>query len=307
MTRQTAHTLLLAFTALIWGMAFVAQSAGGALGPFTFLACRSWVGLAVLLPTLGFFEAARRKAGRPAGLPQTRAAKNALLAGGAACGTALCAASAAQQAAITLDPSTAKAGFITAMYVVLVPVFGRLLGCRCGAQVWLCVLVSVAGLYLLCMKNGFGSIGPSDGLLLACAALFSVQILLINHFSPQVDGLWLSCMQFFVVAVQSTVCMFALEQPSWEAIAANAVPVLYCGVFSSGIAYTLQIIGQKDLDPAVASIVMCLESVFGALGGWLVLGQTLTLREGAGCALIFGAVVLAQLPLRRLLRMRKTA
>ena len=299
MTKQTGHTLLLVLTAFIWGMAFVAQSVGADIGAFTFLASRSWVALAVLGPMLPLFDRARRRRGMAGGRPETPAQKKALLLGGLACGTALCAASAAQQAAITMNASTAKAGFITAMYVVLVPVFGVFLRRRCGAQVWFCVAVSVAGLYLLCMQGGFGGVGRADWLLLACAALFSVQILLVDHFSPLVDGVRLSCLEFLVVAVQSTLCMLLFEQPTWAALAANAVPVLYCGVFSSGVAYTLQILAQKDLDPAVASIAMCLESVFSALGGWLILGQTLTLREGAGCALIFGAVVLAQLPLGR--------
>lgn len=307
MTKQTGYTLLLTLTALIWGLAFVAQSMGTGVGAFTFLACRSWIALLFLGPLVPVFDAVRRKKGQPCGRPASKAGKKMLYLGGLACGTALCAASAVQQAALMVDPSTAKAGFITAMYVVLVPVFGAFLGRRCAPQVWFCVLVSVAGLYLLCMKGGFGSIGRADWLLLAGAVLFSIQILLIDYVSPQVDGVRLSCIQFFVVAVLSTVGMAAFEQPTWSAILANAAPILYCGIFSSGVAYTLQIISQKELAPAVASIVMCMESVFGALGGWLILGQRLTMREGLGCGLIFVAVVLAQLPLRRLFHRAENA
>jgi drug/metabolite transporter (DMT)-like permease len=147
------------------------------------------------------------------------------------------------------------------------------------------------------MTNGFGGIQSSDLILLLCAVLFSFQILSVDHFSPQVDGVRLSLLQFFVVAVESTAAAFLFETPTAAGLTENALPILYCGVLSSGVAYTLQILGQKDLNPAIASLIMCLESVFSALGGWLLLHQSLSLREGAGCALIFAAVVLAQLPI----------
>ena len=206
---------------------------------------------------------------------------------------------------ITLNPSTAKAGFLTAMYVVLVPVFGLALGRKGSAQLWLSMVIAVAGLYLLCMKNGFGGIESSDWLLIGCAVLFSFQILSVDHFSPLVDGVRLSLLQFFVVAVESTAAAFLLETPSLADLTANVWPIVFCGVFSSGVGYTLQILGQKDLNPAIASLIMCLESVFSAIGGWLILHQSLSLREGVGCALIFAAVVLAQLPLKELVGCRK--
>ena len=218
------------------------------------------------------------------------------------CGTLLFAASAAQQIGITLNPSTAKASFITAMYVVLVPVAGLLFGRKSPAQIWACVVLSVAGLYLLCMQGGFGGVEASDGVLLLCAALFTFQIIAVDHFSPRLDGVRLSLVQFLVVAVESTAASLLTETVALADITANALPVLYCGLLSSGVGYTLQILGQRDLDPAIASLAMCLESVFGALGGWLLLSQSLSLRELAGCALIFAAVVGAQLPLGRLLR-----
>ncbi len=300
MTKQTGHTLLLLAASLIWGLAFVAQSMGSGLGAYTFLASRSWVALGILFPMILGFDAIRKKRGLPTGKPKNKAGAKQLRRGAFLCGTVLFAASAAQQIAITIDPSTAKASFITAMYVVLVPVGGILIGRRCGAQVWGCVALSVWGLYLLCMQGGFGGVSASDWILLLCAALFSCQILLVDHFSPLVDGVRLSFGMFFVEAVWSTLFAFAFEQPTWAAIAAAALPILYCGLLSSGLGYTFQILGQEGIHPAVASLAMCPESVFGALGGWLVLGQTLTGRELGGCALIFAAVVLAQVPLKAL-------
>ena len=300
MKTQTRNTLLLVLCALIWGLAFVAQSAGASLAPFAFLACRSWLAVAFLWPLCHVFDALRRRQGAPsAPAPQPG---RLLAVGGAVCGTLLFAASAAQQIGITLDPSTAKASFITAMYVVLVPVAGLALGRKSPAQLWACVALSVAGLYLLCMQGGFGGIRPSDGVLLLCAALFTLQIIAVDHFAPRLDGVRLSLAQFLTVAVESTAASLLCEKVALADIAGAALPVLYCGLLSSGVGYTLQIVGQRDLDPAIASLAMCLESVFGALGGWLLLGQGLSTREIAGCGLIFAAVVGAQLPLGRLLR-----
>ena len=242
------------------------------------------------------FDAVHRKQGVPFSGPATNAERKTLLIAGLICGTLLFAASAAQQIGITINPSTAKAGFLTAMYVVLVPVFGLFLGRRGNVQLWLSMVISVGGLYLLCMKNGFGGIEPSDWILLSCAVLFSFQIMAVDHFSPLVDGVRLSLLQFFVVAVESTAAAFLFETPALAEFGANWLPLIYCGVLSSGVAYTLQILGQKELNPAIASLIMCLESVFSALGGWLILHQRLSVREGFGCVLIFAAVVLAQLP-----------
>ena len=303
MNTQTKHSLMLMLCAFIWGTAFVAQSAGSGMGAYSFLAGRSWLAVLVLIPTVLAFDAIRRKKGTDA-KPKTAAEKKKLLTAGLVCGTFLFAASAAQQIGITLNPSTAKAGFLTAMYVVLVPVFGLFLGRRGNARLWLSMVIAVGGLYLLCMKNGFGSIESSDLILLSCAVLFSFQIMAVDHFSPQVDGVRLSLLQFFVVAVESTLAAFLFETPSLAEFGANLLPIAYCGVMSSGVAYTLQILGQRNLNPAIASLIMCLESVFSALGGWLLLHQNLSLREGFGCALIFAAVVLAQLPVEELLSCR---
>ena len=208
MTNQTKNSMLLMLCALIWGTAFVAQSAGSGMGAFSFLAGRSWMAVLVLLPTVKAFDALHHRQGRPDGKPKTAAERKLLLKAGLMCGTLLFLASAAQQLGITLDPSTAKAGFLTAMYVVLVPVFGLFLGRKGSAQLWVSMAIAVVGLYLLCMKDGFGSIQSSDWLLLLCAVLFSFQIMAVDHFSPQMDGVRLSLVEFFVVSVESTVAAF---------------------------------------------------------------------------------------------------
>ena len=305
MNTQTRNSLLLLLCSFIWGTAFVAQSAGAGMGAYSFLAGRSWLAVIVLLPTVSAFDALRRKQGAACGWPKGEQGKT-LRKASLICGTLLFAASAAQQIGITLNPnSTAKSAFLTAMYVVLVPVFGLALGRKNSPQLWVSMVISVAGLYLLCMKNGFGGIEASDLVLLLCAVLFSFQILSIDHFAPQVDGVRLSLLQFFVVAVESSIAAVLLETPSIAQFGENLLPIAYCGIFSSGVAYTLQIIGQKDLHPAIASLIMCMESVFSALGGWLILHQSLSARESVGCALIFVAVVLAQLPVEDGLKCRK--
>ncbi len=304
MSKQTRNTLLLTLTALIWGFAFIAQSMGAVLGAFTFLACRSWLGAVVLLPVIAGADYFRAKNGETYGWPAAKDARRYMLRGGLTCGFFLFAASAAQQMAMTLNASTAKAGFITAMYVVLVPIVGSIFfRKKIGGQIWVCVAISVIGLYLLCMTNGFEGIEPSDLLLLLCAVLFTLQILSVDVFSPKMDCIRLSLLQFITTAVLATLCAFLFETPVLSEIVACAGPILYCGILSSGVAYTLQIVAQKALNPAIASITMCLESVFAAIGGFLVLQQLLTLREAAGCALIFAAVVLAQIPFK----MRKPA
>ena len=271
MNTQRKNSLLLLLCAFIWGTAFVAQSAGSGMGACSFLAGRSWLAVLVLLPTVKVFDLVRQRSTGTTGAPKTPEERRCLRRASLVCGTLLFVASAAQQFGLTLNPSTAKAGFLT-------------------------VAIAVCGLYLLCMRNGFGGVERSDMVLLLCAVLFSFQIMAVNHYGPQVDGVRLSLRQFFVVAVESSVAALLLEHPAPAEFAVNAVPLLYCGVMSSGVAYTLQILGQRDMNPAVGSLIMCLESVFSALGGWVLLHQSLSPREGVGCVLIFAAVVLAQLP-----------
>ena len=306
MNTQRKNSLLLLLCAFIWGTAFVAQDVcADAMGAFTFNGTRYYIAVLSLLVVLAVSSGFRKD--RPQISPaEKKAQRRQLWLGGFCCGTVLAIASNFQQAGLVAGTDGGKAGFITALYVVLVPVFGLFLGRKGSAQLWVSMVVAVLGLYLLCMKNGFGSIESSDWLLLSCAVLFSFQIIAVDHFSPQVDGVRLSLAEFLVVSVESTAAALLFETPSAAQFAENALPILYCGIMSSGVAYTLQILGQRDLNPAIASLIMCLESVFSALGGWLLLGQSLSAREVFGCALIFAAVVLAQLPLEMLHRAKKT-
>ena len=291
---QVRNTLLLTLGAFIWGVAFVAQSVGsGYVGPYTFLASRSWLACLFLL---GVLAVQRRVRAAERARPTVAQNPRALLVGGGLCGAMLFAASAAQQIGIA-GTTAAEASFITALYVVLVPVLGIAAGRRPGLRLWLCVAASVAGLYLLCLA-GTGSLRftGSEWMLLLCALLFTFQILLVGHYSARLDGLLLSLMEFFATAVLATVCMLLWEHPTLAQLQSAAVAIVYCGILSSGVGYTLQIVGQRNLDPAIASLAMCLESVFGALAGWLLLGQTLSPVELLGCALMFAAIVAAQLP-----------
>ena len=287
---QLLHSLLLLLTAVIWGVAFVAQSAGmDHVGPYTFNCARSLLGGLVLLPVL----AARRR-GETRSL--SRRERRTLLAGGAMCGVALFMASSLQQIGIQYT-SVGKAGFITACYIVLVPLLGLLLGKRCSLSVAAAVGMALVGLYLLCVTETL-SVGLGDLLMLGCALMFSVHILVIDFFAPRADGVALSCIQFFVCALLSAVPALALERPSLAGLAAAWAPVLYAGVLSSGVGYTLQMVGQRGMNPTVASLILSLESCVSVLAGWLLAGERLTGRELAGCAVMFAAIVLAQLPPR---------
>ncbi len=300
---------VLLLCAMIWGFAFSAQSVGAEhVGPWTFLAARAWIGVATLLVFIGIRKILIRNTeeGRNAyedasiGLSEKVSegkgaalnGRNGLLAAGAATGVLLCLASVLQQAGIAYT-SVAKSSFITAMYVVIVPLISLFLGRKAKAKVWIAVVLSVAGLYLLSFSGSIDAINKGDLLTLACAVLFSFQIICINHFVNRLDGLVLSCSEFFFEALVATAGMVLFEEPSLTAIIPALGAILYAGVMSNGIAYTLQVIGQRGFDPTIASICMCMESVFGALGGFLLLGQTLTLREILGCALMFFAIILA--------------
>ncbi len=275
--------------AFIWGSAFVAQDVAAAdLGPFTVNAVRSWIGAFALL-AVSFLL--RRQ--QPIAAEQRSSYRKQLLWGGLGCGILLTVAANLQQAGIgATDPG--KAGFITSLYVVLVPIFGIFLKRRAPYTVWIGVVVSLVGLYLLCITDTF-TIAPSDLLILLCAVFFAFQILLVDRL-PALHGTHLCCAQLFVVAITSTVLMFVFEAPSWQLILKHWFPLVYIGVFSSAIAYTLQIVSQKGSNPTVVSLLLCLESVFAVLTGWVVLQDTLLPREILGCCLMFGAVVLASLP-----------
>lgn len=308
-------TILLLITAIIWGSAFVAQSVGtGYVGPFTFNFVRNILGGLVLLPVIWIMDKLRcvdntadsvDRADKSAGENEltgsnssetSREGSKTLIIGGVCCGIALCVASNLQQFGL-MHTTVGKAGFITALYIIIVPVIGIFLKKKCGVKVWLGVVIALAGFYLLSVKDGF-TLEQSDIYLLCSAIMFSVHILLIDHFSPKVDGVKMSCLQFFVCGIISGIIMLITETPTIAAIRGAWIPLAYSGILSCGVAYTLQIVAQKDYNPTVASLVLSLESVFSALAGWLILHQELSARELTGCALIFCAIILAQLPSR---------
>ena len=294
-SNKLKQSIILFMAATIWGFAFVAQSVGmDYVGPYTFIAARNVVALAVLLPWVAVMDRGRRKKDK-AGWQKEDC--RTLLIGGICCGICLFAASALQQTGMKYT-TVGKAGFITAMYIVLVPVFGIFLKKKTGVRVWLAVVVALAGLYLLCMTKGDFHVQKGDLYILGCAAVFSVHILVVDHFSPLVDGVKLSCVQFAVNAVLGTVMMLLLERPDMSALIAAWLPIVYAGALSSGLGYTFQIIGQKGMNPTAASLILSLESVISVLAGWLLLHQALTVRELFGCTLVFAAIILVQLPVK---------
>lgn len=292
---QFRNSLILLLTATIWGTAFVAQSvAMDYIGPFTFNGIRFLIGGTVLLPFLFLMGKKKEELSETVGKQE----KKTMWFGGIFCGIFLCIASAFQQFGIK-GTSVGKAGFITALYIILVPVFGIFLHKKAGMQLWLSVLIAIAGLYLLCMKKETFALNHYDVILLFSAATFALHILCVDYFSPKMDSVKLSCIQFYVCAILSFIMMFIAEHPDMSAIATAWKPILYAGVMSCGVAYTLQVVGQKDLNPVIASLIMSLESVVSAIAGWLILGQRLTKRETAGCVVMFVAIILAQLPSKR--------
>lgn len=289
--RQTRGILLLVLTAFIWGTAFVAQSVGmDYIGPFTFNGVRNLVACVALSPVIFFFDFTRKKKG----IVKPEFQNKLYIKGGIICGIFLFAASSLQQIGI-MYTTAGKAGFLTALYIVFVPVLGIFFRKKTGILVWICVIIALMGAYLLSVKEGF-SIAYSDIYLLICAVLFSWQIIFIDKYAPLTDNVKLSFVQFLTTGVISTVIALVVEHPSIANILACAGPILYTAVMSSGVAYTLQIVGQRDTPPAIASLVMSLESVFSALAGWVVLNEVLSPKETLGCVLVFAAVILSQLP-----------
>ena len=285
------QSMLLLLAAAIWGVAFVAQSVGMEyVGPFTFLASRSILGAFVLLPYIVIRN--KKKT-------EHTADKKTLLLGGVCCGSLLFLASILQQIGI-MYTTVGKSGFITAMYIVVVPVLSIFLKKKAGMKIWTGVILAVTGLYFLCMVPGVVTIQKGDILTFLCAIAFSFHILTVDHFAPKIDGVKLSCIQFLTCAFWSGIGMFLFETPRVENILAAWLPILYAGALSSGVAYTLQIIGQRGLNPTVASLIMSMESVISVIAGWAILGQSLSVRELTGCVLMFVAIVLVQLPDKRI-------
>ena len=293
------NNILLMVTAFIWGSAFVAHSAGMEyIGPFTFNAVRCLLGAAALLPVIWILD--KKKSiteNREVSAAIERKERHTLLLGGLFCGCLLGAASTLQQIGMVYT-SAGKAGFITALYILLVPIFGIFLGKKAGLKIWAGVILAIIGMYFLCITQGF-TIGKGDLLVCICSVIFSVHILVIDYYAPRTDGVKLSCIQFLVSGLLCAVPMFFFEKPSPTDIGAAWLPLFYAGVLSCGVAYTLQILAQKNTDPTVASLILSLESVFAALTGWLVLGEKLSGREVFGCTLVFAAIILAQLPAKK--------
>lgn len=298
--RKLLSNIALLTAALVWGFAFVSQEqAAKYVDTFTVNALRSFVAVIALIPLILFTS---KKSGRPV-LEKTKADRKLLVTAGVLCGTFLCISSNIQQFGISLYPETAaisaRSGFITALYVIFVPILGIFFKKKVGLNVWISVLVAIAGLYLLCGSSGITGIYLGDIVVLCCAISFSFQILCIDHFIDRVDGVKLATIQFFTCGVLSLVLMLIFERPPIEDIISASKYILYLGLVSSGVGYTLQIIGQKYSDnPTVASIIMSLESVFAALGGWMIMKKALSPIELIGCAVVFFAIVLAQIELK---------
>ncbi len=305
------NSLLLLLTATIWGVAFVAQSVGmDYVGPLTFNCVRSLLGGIVLIPCiwlLGRLDGKQAVQKRRTAEEKKKEQKD-LLAGGILCGILLCLASNFQQMGI-MYTSVGKAGFITTCYIIIVPILGIFLNRKCGINVWFGVLFALLGLYFLCVKGNTSTVemerliswfpvGKGEILLMICALLFSLHILVIDYFTVRVDGVKMSCIQFFVCGVLSGAGMFLVEEPRMAEILTAWQPILYAGIMSCGVAYTLQIVGQKGMNPTVASLILSLESVISVLAGMVLLSQKMSQWEILGCALMFIAIVLAQLPQR---------
>ena len=289
--RQVVFPILAAF---IWGTAFVAQDlCADSIGAFAFNATRYFIAVLALLVVILISD--KLKKNKPTLTAQEKKAANKQLwLGGLCCGAALAIASNFQQAGLVAGTDAGKAGFITALYVVLVPVFGLFFKRKVSLPTWIAVVLSVVALYLLCIKGDF-SLAPGDLLVLVCAVCFAVHILVIDHFTAYCDGVKLSCLQFLFAGIISTICMFIFEDVDFAAILSCALPLLYVGIFSCGVGYTLQILAQKDSNPTVVTILLSLESVFAGLAGAIILKQQMTVREYIGCAIMFAAVILAQI------------
>lgn len=293
MKQQIKSSLILLLTATIWGVAFVAQSVGMEyIGPFTFNAIRCVLGGMVLIPVILVLKKKKETGAEN----QEKEDRKTLWMGGIACGVILCIASNLQQFGI-MEASVGKSGFFTALYIVMIPVIGIFIGKRPGIKLWFCVALAVVGMYLLCMKDGSFTIERADIMLLLCALAFSFHILVVDYFSPKVDGVKMSCIQFFVCGVLSAVGMLFTEAPDISNIQAAWLPLLYAGLLSCGVGYTLQIVGQKGINPVIASLIMSLESVISALAGWVILGQVLSPKEILGCVLMFVAIIITQIPI----------
>lgn len=288
MSKKTRSVGLLLVTAIIWGFAFVAQSTGmDHVGPYTFMSCRFLLAAAALYPVTKLLDKQKTP-------DEIRSGKQGLLKAGIICGLALFLGCVFQQVGLQYT-TVGKAGFITTLYIVIVPVFGFLAHKKSSGKIWISVLLSIFGLYLLCMNESF-SLSKGDILELIGAFAFAVQILVVDRVIGHLDGVKLSCIQYLVCCFCSAVLMLLFEKPAFADISGALIPILYAGLCSNAIGNTFQVVAQKNLDATLASLLMSLESVFSVLAGWILLNQALSIKEGIGCILMFTAIILAQLP-----------
>ena len=296
MSKNFKGNVILLIAAIIWGLAFVAQDkAAATVPPFAVNAIRSYIGFLALLPVCAILS----RKNKEKLIPQNKTDRKNLLLAGVLCGVMLTISANLQQFGIAAYPNgaaaSARSGFITAMYVVLVPVFSLFFKKKTGINVWFAVLLSVVGLYLLCFSGGVGGFYGGDLVVFGCAIAFAFHIICEDRFGSSVNPVKLSCIQFFVCATLSLVLMLIFEKPTFSGVMTAMPYLLYIGIMSSGVAYTLQIVGQQySENPTVASIIMSLESVFAALGG-LLFGETLSTKEVFGCIIMFAAIVLSQI------------
>ena len=287
MSKKMKANILLFIAALIWGTAFVAQKSGGAIGSFTFNGIRTFIGGLVLLPLV--LKNHKDKSTPVFTKPE--------LIGGIVCGFFLFVAASLQQFGLAYT-TAGKAAFITTLYVVFCPILSWIVHKKkTRPLVWLCVVLDVIGLYLLCMTDASFSIQIGDTLVILCAVAFAAQMVAVDNYVVKIDGIKLSCIQFLFSGLLGIICMFIFESPvSLSNIMTAWFPILYAGVISCGIAYTFQVLGQKEATPTIAALILCLESVFGVLAGAVIRGETMTMREILGCIIMFAAVVISNLP-----------
>lgn len=289
--------------AVVWGLSFVAQSEGASIGTFTFNGIRTLIGGIVLIPLVAISHMSENKK-LPQGEKKKFAFKDVLI-GGICCGIPLFLGGNLQQHAFYLDLGPGKVGFITALYMVLVPIAGIFMKKKIGFNIWAGVGLGVIGLYLLSVPAGNFSIGKGEIIAICGAFAFAAHILVIDHFCKSVNNIALSCAQFFVAGTLSIICMFIFEEPNINDILGMAGPILYAGVMSCGVAFTVQIFGQKYSDPTVASILLCLESVFAVIFGFIFLNDKLQSREMIGCLIMFIAIIFTQIPTEKFVLKRK--
>ncbi len=301
--KSLTNSLLLFLAACIWGLAFISQSKGmEAMQPLTFNGIRSLLGGVVVLPVMLLRLKVRKRENADKNIKSTGINWKITLTGGLLCGIFYTVASNLQQYGI-MTTTVGKAGFITTLYIIFVPVLGIFLRKKVPSIVWLGAAIAAAGMYLLCMTESF-TLAYGDLLVFLCAILFAIHILIVDYYSPKTDGVILSCMQLLICGITSTIAAFMIERPTFSQIAQGYIPILYAGIMSCGVAYTLQIIGQKNVNPTIASLIFSLESVVAALSGYvaykvgfLKTDQTLTARQIVGCAIVLMAVILVQLPI----------